>query len=57
MKIKRTLIMQIMKVLIHNVGDNRVCPICGRDSILKDRCTEESWMMYTALKELLEKKK
>jgi predicted RNA-binding Zn-ribbon protein involved in translation (DUF1610 family) len=57
MKIEETLIVQIMKVLIHNVGDHRICPKCGNSSILKDACTEESWMIYQELEKLLKEKK
>jgi hypothetical protein len=41
---------EILKVLLHQIGDNRICPKCGCSFIPADLTTKEALDLYSKLK-------
>lgn len=48
----RPLVDELLRVLIHQVGDNRQCG-CGKNPIINDRTSQDAFSMYKKIEGLL----
>ena len=53
MKVKREILERIMSTLIHEVGDTRICPRCGKDFIPEDPTSDDASKQFDKLKAIL----